>query len=86
MKAPVLILTSILTASAVHADDAQPRSPEDVQRVFESLDRDQDERISKTEAQRRSELRERFAGIDASGDGYLSPSEYRARPSDEPFE
>jgi Ca2+-binding EF-hand superfamily protein len=57
-----------------------------VEQVFESLDRNEDDRISKAEAQRRSELRERFAGVDASGDGYLSRSEYLSRPSDERFE
>jgi Ca2+-binding EF-hand superfamily protein len=85
MKAPILILTAIFTAAA-YAGPESPRTPQEVEQVFESLDRNEDERISKAEAQRRSELQERFAGVDASGDGYLSRSEYRSRPSDERFE
>ena len=86
MKAPVLFLTTCLAAGAAYAEPQSPRTTQEVEQVFESLDRNEDERISKAEAQRRSELRERFAGVDASGDGYLSRSEYRSRPSDERFE
>jgi Ca2+-binding EF-hand superfamily protein len=85
MKAPILILTAIFTAAA-YAEAESPRTTQEVEQVFESLDRNEDERISKAEARRRSELQERFAGVDASGDGYLSRSEYRSRPSDEQFE
>jgi Ca2+-binding EF-hand superfamily protein len=86
MKAPIFILTGILAAVAAYAEPESPRTAQEVEQVFESLDRNEDERISKAEAQRRAELQERFAGVDASGDGYLSRSEYRSRPSDERFE
>jgi Ca2+-binding EF-hand superfamily protein len=86
MKAPILILIAVCTAAAAYAEPESPRTTREVEQVFESLDRNEDERISKAEAQRRAELRERFAGVDASGDGYLSLSEYRSRPSDERFE
>lgn len=86
MKAPVLILTTVFAASATYAEPESPRTTQEVEQVFESLDRNEDERISKAEAQRRADLRQRFAGVDASGDGYLSRSEYRSRPRDERFE
>jgi Ca2+-binding EF-hand superfamily protein len=86
MKAPVLVLTAFLSTTLASAAEPEPQTQEEVDQVFESLDRDEDERISKSEAQRKAELRERFAGVDASGDGYLSRSEYRSRPTDEPFE
>jgi len=86
MKTPIFILTGIFTAVAAYAEPESPRTTQEVEQVFESLDRNEDERISKAEARRRTELRERFAGVDASGDGYLSRSEYRSRPSDERFE
>jgi Ca2+-binding EF-hand superfamily protein len=86
VRTPIFVLTAILVAAAAYAEPESPRTTQEVEQVFESLDRNEDERISKSEAKRRSELRERFAGVDASGDGYLSRSEYRSRPSDERFE
>lgn len=66
--------------------ERQVRSAQDVEIVFQALDRDGDQRISRREAQRRKGLGKRFDGVDASEDGYLSLAEFRARPSDEPFE
>ena len=82
----LMAMTGVLVFGATHADEPKPQTRQEVEQVFSSVDRDDDKRISKQEAQRRAELRERFDGIDASGDGYLSRNEYRARPSDEPFE
>jgi len=81
-----LIATSLLALTATFATEPTPRTSEDVERVFEALDRNHDERISREEAQQHASLRERFRGVDASGDGYLSKEEFRARPSDEQFE
>ena len=87
MKWHALIATTgVLAFGTVHAEVPKPQTSQEVEQVFSALDRDDDKRISKQEAQRRAELRERFEGVDASGDGYLSRNEYRARPSDEPFE
>lgn len=53
---------------------------------FHSLDRNDDLRISKDEAASEKALADRFAAVDSDGDGFLSKSEYEARPSAEPFE
>ena len=82
----LIALTGVLAFSAAQSGERQPQTSQEVEQVFSALDRDDDKRISKQEAQRRAALRERFEGVDASGDGYLSRNEYRARPSDEPFE
>ena len=82
----LIAMAGVMAFGAAHSDEQNPQTPQDVEQVFSALDRDDDKRISKQEAQRRAELRERFAGVDASGDGYLSRNEYRARPRDEPFE
>lgn len=86
MRLATLAIAGLLPIIAMPAEEDAPKTREEVERVFESLDRNQDEQISRTEAQRKSDLRKRFAGIDASGDGYLSRSEFSSRPSREPFE
>lgn len=53
---------------------------------FQSLDKNDDLRISKNEAASEKALADRFAAVDSDGDGFLSKSEYEARPSAEPFE
>jgi len=53
---------------------------------FQSLDRDHDQRISKAEAAANHTVAERFAGVDANADGFISKAEFDARPSAEPFE
>lgn len=65
------------------ADAPQAR---DVEVMFEALDRNHDQQLSKTEAGRKHGLRQRFRGIDADSDGYLSRAEFEARPSAERFE
>lgn len=82
----LVVMTGVLALGSAQSEEQKPQTSEEVEQVFSALDRDEDTRISKEEAQRRAELRERFDGVDASGDGYLSRNEYRARPSDEPFE
>lgn len=63
-----------------------PRTAEEVERVFDSIDRNSDDRISRRESERARIVRERFDGVDADEDGYLSRAEYRARPRNEQFE
>lgn len=91
MKWHALIVMSGVLAFAAHSSERQtnahaPQTTGEVEETFAALDRDDDKRISKQEARQRTELRARFDGVDASGDGYLSRNEYHARPSDEPFE
>lgn len=87
MRAPIAIAAAATVAfvSSVLAGQ-NPRTAEEVERVFESIDRNNDDRISRREGQRAEAVRERFDGVDADQDGYLSRAEYRARPSDEQFE
>lgn len=56
------------------------------QATFESLDRNKDQQISKTEASADRALAARFASVDANADGYISKSEYAASaaPTKEP--
>lgn len=88
MKAIAICIAAFIAALSCTAlaDDDQPRTTQQVELVFAAIDRNDDQRISKAEAAREEGLRKRFAGMDASGDGYLSKAEFRARPSDEPFE
>ncbi len=85
MKA-IIVFTAALIACAATADELPIRSTEDVEVVFASLDRNNDRKISRNEAQVKGSVRKRFDGIDSDGDGYLSKREFAARPSAERFE
>lgn len=87
MKAcAALLLAAAILPYAASADELPVRSTNDVKVVFTSLDRNRDDRISRTEAQIKGSVRKRFDGIDSDGDGYLSKLEFAARPSAERFE
>ena len=68
------------------AEDLPIRSTADVEVVFKALDRNQDRKISRSEATVKGSVSKRFDGIDSDGDGYLSRQEFAARPSPERFE
>ena len=73
----VLLATTILSGGvAAAADQDKPTAGADA--AFKSLDKDADQRLSKTEAAIDQMLKEHFAAIDADGDGYLSTREYTA--------
>jgi Ca2+-binding EF-hand superfamily protein len=57
---------------AVAEDDTSMKSAD---ATFKSLDRDTDQRLSKTEAAGDKMLTEHFAVVDADRDGYLSKTE-----------
>lgn len=80
------LLVAALAPCAASADDLPVRSTKDVEVVFQSLDRNRDEKISRTEASMKGSVGKRFDGIDSDGDGYLSWREFAARPSDQRFE
>jgi hypothetical protein len=48
--------------------------------AFESLDKNGDQRISRTEAGMDKSLSNIFATADTDGDGYVSKAEYAAKP------
>jgi hypothetical protein len=76
-------------APALHAAAAEElpiRSTADVEVVFKGLDRNNDSKISRSEATVKGSVSKRFDGIDSDGDGYLSKREFAARPSSERFE
>ena len=70
-------ITGIGTAAA-----DQEKLAAGVDTVFKSLDRDGDQRVSKSEATGNTMLTEHFATIDADKDGYLTEREYSAHVSD----
>jgi Ca2+-binding EF-hand superfamily protein len=80
------LLVAALTPCAATADELPVRSTKDVEIVFNSLDRNRDAKISRSEAAVKGSVAKRFDGIDSNGDGYLSKREFAARPSDERFE
>ena len=88
MKTTVIAtcVASLLATWAATADDLPARSTADVEVVFKSLDRNNDSKISRSEASVKGSVSKRFDGIDSNGDGYLSRREFAARPSDERFE
>jgi Ca2+-binding EF-hand superfamily protein len=73
----VLLATTILSVGVVAAaDQDKPTARADA--TFKSLDRDADQRLSKTEVAKDKMLTEHFAAVDADGDGYLTTREYTA--------
>jgi hypothetical protein len=69
------VLVLMLSIGAANADD-RDKSATDA--TFKSLDRDTDQRLSKTEAAGDKMLTEHFAAVDADSDGYLTKREYSA--------
>ena len=68
-------LISMLSIGAATADDESKSATE---ATFKSLDKDTDQRLSKTEVAKNTMLTEHFAAADADSDGYLSSMEYSA--------
>jgi hypothetical protein len=69
----------LLVGGAVVADEAPEATSAKVVAKFESLDKNADRQISRTEAGHDRALSNGFAFLDANGDGFLSPDEYAAR-------
>jgi hypothetical protein len=84
--ATFMLTVALASRAAQKAEDLPVRSTKDVQVIFNSLDRNRDAKISRSEASVKGSVAKRFDGIDSDGDGYLSKREFAARPSDERFE
>jgi Ca2+-binding EF-hand superfamily protein len=75
--ASIFLATTILSVGVVAAAD-QDKPTAGADATFKSLDRDADQRLSKTEVAKDKMLTEHFAAVDADGDGYLTTREYTA--------
>lgn len=65
------VAAASMFSTALMAADSQRAA------TFESLDKNADQQISKSEAQGNKALADGFASADANGDGYLNKSEYQ---------
>lgn len=77
MKTFIAIVTAtLLSTAAIAGDDTQKSMPS---ATFDSLDKNADQQISKTEAAADKVVSDKFSSLDTNGDGYLSKAEYVAR-------
>jgi Ca2+-binding EF-hand superfamily protein len=72
----VLLLATLSVTAARAAEQDQPASSAEA--TFKALDKDADQRLSKSEAAKDKSLASTFAYLDANGDGYLTLREYTA--------
>jgi EF hand len=75
-------------APALHAaavEDIPIRSTADVEVVFKALDRNNDSKISRSEATVKGSVSKRFDGIDSDADGYLSKQEFAKNSNNRKF-
>jgi|GEM_PF-1139995 hypothetical protein len=94
MRVAITILVACCgCASALAGEPARtvdrntnPQTSAEVELVFDAIDSNHDQRISRSEARRAAVTRGRFDGMDADEDGFVSRAEYRARPRAEDFE
>jgi hypothetical protein len=73
---PVFLISMLAIGAGNAADQEKPAASADA--TFKSLDRDSDQRLSKTEAASDKMLKEHWAAVDADSDGYLTKGEYTA--------
>jgi len=75
-----LLSAAALAQSAAEGEKTTPSKPSatTVTAAFESLDKNADQQISKTEAASDKAVADSFAAADSNGDGYLNKSEFAA--------
>jgi len=70
----------LLSSASVSANDAKDKGA--ISGTFVSLDRNGDQRISRSEAGFDRKLSETFAELDTDGDGFVSAAEFSAGEAD----
>ncbi|MDY6945887.1 MAG: EF-hand domain-containing protein [Pseudomonadota bacterium] len=75
--APLLGAATLLASAGIHADDAA-KGRIAAANSFAALDRNHDNRISRSEAGFDRVMSQTFAEIDTDGDGFVSPAEFAA--------
>lgn len=73
LKKAVALLATGLFSTALFAADPQHAA------TFDTLDKNADKQISKSEAQADRSLADGFASADSNGDGYLNKTEFQSR-------
>ena len=73
-----VIAATLLATTAMAGDKDKDKYDTKATATFESLDKNADSQISKTEAASDKMLSDSFAAADSNGDGYLSKSEFTA--------
>jgi hypothetical protein len=76
------LIAATLLAFAAQAGDNKDKSHDKgmhTTATFDTLDKNADSQISKTEASSDSKLSDNFAALDTNGDGYLSKAEFMAK-------
>jgi Ca2+-binding EF-hand superfamily protein len=92
MKASKLFVAGAAVAllplsAAIAQSPAEPPAPESQGATFESLDKDSDGRISKTEADANANVKAQFSKYDVNGDGFIERAEVATanqRPAETP--
>jgi hypothetical protein len=79
-KLIALFAATLLSVTAVAGDkDKKEHQMKSTAATFDSLDKNGDAQLSKTEAAADKSLADSFAAADSNGDGYLSKTEFTAR-------
>lgn len=83
MKTLITLSAAALLSTAALADDEsknwnKDQSKSDTQASFESLDRNSDQRLSRSEVSAQDGMSVQFASLDQDSDGYVTETEYTA--------
>lgn len=78
-KLIAFLAAALLSVTAFAGDDKKDDSMKSSAATFDSLDKNGDAQLSKTEAAADKSLAGSFAAADTNGDGYLSKTEFTAR-------
>jgi Ca2+-binding EF-hand superfamily protein len=78
MRKLISMFVATALAIGVAAADDRDKPAASADTTFKSLDRDADQRLSKTEVASDTMLTEHFAAVDADSDGYVTKREYSA--------